>query len=507
MAVFAPFEEARRRNRAQFNHDCMRALRWYYGLNVTDENDVSYCTMKPNESPATYQFRQDKYLPVNIVRLIVDKLFTEPYRSMPLRTQQLYRGGELVTETGEDGEQIDTRLSEFDIVDNLYTSQVFNSQMRDNNRGKGLLGEMWAYPFWDEKKKCLVVSWFTPDQVSVEQSKDNPFEFTKAYVQYQNIQDQNGMNAKVKGIEFTAESIAYYEGGSKGKSEPNVIGVMPIVQCRYKTPLGMGEFHGIGLMDELLYANEKINDLLTHINIAVYMNSVGIPLALNVPKEVLDSGFSWFSGLNLEQLSTDSPVPDFRFVTPGSNLEGAIRWLETYVAAVFNSFGLYNSSPLQLNLSAPESGIAKWLREADIRESQMEQRPDLYAFETTLYDRMLRTASHAINNGRIDPDVLAGNCYLTVDFGDPRPAMTITEQMSVDKEQMLLGIKNEVDIMLEHNPDLQNDRSAAFDEVVKRLVEAEKLKYETSLQTAQYRREKAQEMNPGGIPKNNRFME
>lgn len=496
--VLSSVIKSRISNRDSYRRYVEMALDFYYGRQIVDSYGNYYHAME-GENPAVWKARKNFFFTVNITQMIIDKLASGTFDQACERSARVYSvSGEVLQHTEQDSETetettVDDQIDAFGEWQKVVDSESYSAKIQEANAMRLLLGQVWCNPQWIESASILDpkirLVWWTPDQVLTKTSKEDPETLRELVAYFYRFEPGDTKPIRVE-WRWTPERYEYLEDGkvvsfdNKPGSGQNPYGEIPFIQFRYLQEFGRGDIEADGLMSELIPANIQINKLLTQINVIAYCQAAGIPVFTNVKDA--PTALNMFNTIQLLPASPDMP-PDFKFIVPSADLEKIIHAAEVLCASIFNRFWLANSQPIQLSLSSPESGIAKWIKDADVRKFQLAQRLEMRRFESALAKTICRVASVGLNGG-IAPEIAEKRIAFFFDYGEPLQAMTLTEQVQTDDLMLANGSVNEIDLELRRNPDLKT-RQEALNVLVERETEKEKIRYLKEKRLSDWRRE------------------
>ena len=106
--------------------------------------------------------------------------------------------------------------------------------------------------------------------------------------------------------------------------------------------------------------------------------------------------------------------------------------------------------------TSDESGVARIVGNRELEEMRSDDIALFTEYERRLFD-VFRVVWNVHNPGR----QLSDKVVLLVNFYDPRPTMTATEQAALWERLLGMGLLSPVDIMMERDPDLTRDEAKA----------------------------------------------
>jgi len=457
-----------------------KAIRFYYGQQLTDQYGKYYAGPLPKEPGHAWESRKRDLITVNITRMIVDKIAGGLYSpDPPLRSLRLTGDdGNVVSEekTDDDGFPIIeyASIDEFQTMRDIWNDEQDAEDQKMLNRLKVLIGEMFVHVQMLRPENKINFQYVTPDQVQIFQNPRNPREFERIEFE-QSLAETPGQNDVFKWI-WTIDHWEEWKNKKLNDESENPFPFMPWIHVRFMEPAGSGDIHGLGLMHELIPLNQAGNEILSRVNRAIHTQTSGQPVFWNVPLTKIKKIFGDLTPLNLKRENQNEPA-DFKYVVPGGNVEAQIRWAETYFGMIFNHFGLFNENPVRLDVKNPESGIAKWIEESEVRNRQFEQRSAMLRYERRrAYMAMYIDSWYRNNMSSVSPEIESKRVKIMVQFPQHKPPVSTQDKIADENQDDATGIRNAVDIALERVQGLKS-REDAIRHIVDRRVEKRRLKY------------------------------
>lgn len=236
----------------------------------------------------------------------------------------------------------------------------------------------------------------------------------------------------------------------------NLYGKIPYIPCRLK----MTDDHWGEGDTELVYMNEQINILLASLDYNAIMQSHGQPVAVNMNFDgTLKTGPDVVIEAN--DVSKDDVMPEFKFVSPDPAIETNIKLIDWMMKQAAIMKGL-SAQSMNTEISDRQSGIAKDIDLAELRERRQDDIEFLRPFEKRLFD-VTRTVWNFNETDKMSEKAMFG-----IDFETPEPPVSPMDEVIIKEKQKALGLWSPyLDYMDE---DEGIDETAAI-EYVKRIIE------------------------------------
>jgi hypothetical protein len=239
--------------------------------------------------------------------------------------------------------------------------------------------------------------------------------------------------------------------------EENIYGVLPFIPLWDRTPTTDFWLSG---GDDLIYAQEGINEKLTDLLYIMRMQGFGVGW---MKKDGPSGGNMVIDPGTLIELPKDGAIGYESQKAPIRDILEAISFLIAQ-AAISNGLSVSTLSTKVVR----ESGVAK--------TQQMRELSELRAFDIILwrkYERqlfeMIRVVWNVHNPGRkISPEA-----KLSCDFYEPKEIISSKDRALTWKELKALGVISSVDVAMERNPDLKSREEAI--EFLQRVKEENQL--------------------------------
>ena len=332
--------------------------------------------------------------------------------------------------------------SDTDIYAEIENTAQLPSKMKTANRYTTLLGTIMLRPVWRGGKMDLDI--YAPDVLDVE-TGDTPEDVIAVMVTH----DRSGKNEEIEYDLWTAEEYARLDyRGYALESEPNPYGVIPFIPVFSHTPTDSVWLTGAA---DLMAAQDEISRRMTALSFTADLQGFGVAVAKGATGrdgKAPDLNFGPGQYLGLPEGA------DFGFESPNAPIGDMINLVDFIAKQAAVSNGL-SASSMSVN-PTQESGISKLVGNAELEERRRDQIAIFARVEQRLFE-MFRIVWNVHNPQR----QMSAAATLRVDFFDPKPVLSGTEQA---KEWDLLldrGLISPVDIMIERNPDLTREEAKA----------------------------------------------
>jgi len=400
-------------------------------------NDVQLPYIK--EQLVRERTEPERYNPVflNIVKKIVKRIAT------------VYL---LDAERVVDGKPEDTA-----IYAEIETTAQLPSKMKIGNRYTTLLGTIMLRPVWRDGKMDLDV--VTGDVLDVV-TGDTPEDVTAVLVTF----DRSGRNEEIEYDLWTAETYQRLDyRGYILEEQPNPYGVIPFIPVFSHTPTDTFWLPGA---NDLMAVQDELNRRLTALSFTADLQGFGVAVAKGATGrdgKAPDLNFGPGQYLGLPEGA------DFSFAAPNAPIQDILNMIDFLLkqAAICNGL---SAASMSTNPTA-ESGISKLVGNSELEEQRRDQIALFAGYEQQLF-AMFRTVWNVHNPQR----QMSAAATMRVDFYDPKPVLSGTEQAREWELLMDNNIISPVDIMIERNPDLtREDAKQRLDE-----IRAENQKYRSA---------------------------
>lgn len=342
--------------------------------------------------------------------------------------------------------QVDGSKRDADIYSSIEDSAALPIKMKLANRYSKLLGTILLRPVWRNGKMDLDV--LTPDILDVI-TGDCPEDLQAVLV---TIFDDSGKANEIQYSLWTPQDVQRLDyRGHVISSEPNPYGALPFIPVFSQPPTS--DFWLPGAND-LIVVQDAINKRLTDLFYTLHFQGSAVAYIkgskdnkrFSQPHSTVDIGPG--SVLFLPENG------EVGFASPDAPTDSSLAAVEFLMkqAAVTNglSAAAMSLTPTQ------ESGISKLVGNAELEEQRRDDIALFARYEEQLF-QIFRTVWNAHNPGQ----EMSSSASLRVDFYDPKPTVTATEQIKEWSGLMELGLMSPVDVLIERNPDLTRDMAKA----------------------------------------------
>lgn len=364
----------------------------------------------------------DKMIPIilNITRKVINSL-ARVYIEPPTRTV------------------IDGSQKDIDTFNEISSSSALNRKLKTAHRFTKLLGTTVLKPIWRNNKLDLDI--LTPDILDVEWG-DTPEDLKSLMITYYPL------NGKVEEIEYSRWSNAVIERLDYRfkiiSSEPNPYGILPFIPCWDRSP--SNDFW-LTTMDDLIACQEAVNSQITDLGHVLRLQGFGqaVVTGLDRPTAQLLTGPG--------KVITLPKDGDFKYSATNSPIAEIISAIDFLIGKLCISYGL--SSHNLVTDPTGESGLSKLVSSAEVDEIRQDDIELWRDYEHNLFD-VIKTVWNYHNPGK----KLSDSASLKIDFFDPKPELTPDQQATAWQKLLELGVINEVDIIMQMNPDIESREDA-----------------------------------------------
>jgi len=449
------------------------ALDCYYGLAAQRK----YLDPGNKMTESTWARIEPVMTHTNVTAMIAQRLGGGMYENTPTREVVDKEKDELVT-----------RLKDAFEYSEAYVDMDEIAALR------ALTGNILLVPAWDDIDKETKVDIYTPDQFRAVQNEVYPDRADAYLMSWSQTETFGAGTAKLtrdgwwvvegdmlQNNVLQQKPILHPETGEPWEDVHPIRGLFPVVHLKYQRQLGVGTIFGSGLMHELVQANNALNLLVAAFNVLAKDTGLTTLVIKNVQKEDME-GLTIGTVNSVMRLvstiadpNTGTVLPaDAEYISPSTGLESLNKAVEACAGAIFSRFGIRNQNPLRIDMSNPESGIAKWLADADVRAKHKKQIPGLMKAEKELAHYWM-IADCVGRNKPIPPWLRNWDYDYKIQFNLGSPTYNISEQVIRDEWLRNQGVRNEVDVLMETNPDVKG-RPEAIEKIVELAVENNEIK-------------------------------
>lgn len=327
------------------------------------------------------------------------------------------------------------------ILSEIETSAALPVKMKQANRLSKLLGTILLRPVWRNGRMDMDV--LTPDVLDVD-TGDTPEELRAVQVtHYDPVGDVNEVTFTL----WTPDMVRRMDAnGHLLAEEPNPYGILPFVPC-WGQPV-TDFFWQRGARD-LIMIQDAINRLLTIIGYTIDFQGFStcyVKGAGDLGENEFQAGPGCMVGL-----PSDGEIG---FVSPNAPIEQVLAAIDYLMKQAAVTNGLPAST--MATETSDESGVARIVGNRELEEMRSDDIALFTEYERRLFD-VFRVVWNVHNPGR----QMSDKAVLLVNFYDPKPTMTATEQAALWERLLGMGLLSPVDIMMERDPDLTRDEAQA----------------------------------------------
>lgn len=327
------------------------------------------------------------------------------------------------------------------ILAEIETSAAMPVKMKQANRMAKLLGTILLRPVWRNGRMDLDV--LTPDVLDVE-TGDTPHDLQAVQVtHYSPTGDANEVTYSL----WTPESVQIVDAnGRRVSEEENPYGCLPFVPC-WGRPVS--DFFWQRGAADLILVQDAVSRLLTQAAHTIDYQTSSVCFVKGMEGRTTDDltlGPGSFVGL--------PPGGEIGFVSP----QAAIEKIMAVVDYLMKQAAVTNGLPAAtMNTEVTEeSGVSRIVGNRELEEMRADDVALFTEYERQLFD-VFRTVWNVHNPDR----QMSVDAVFQINFADPKPSMTATEQISNWERLMGLGLASPVDIILERDPDLTREEAKA----------------------------------------------
>lgn len=327
------------------------------------------------------------------------------------------------------------------ILAEIETTAAMPVKMKQANRMARLLGVILLRPVWRNGRMDLDV--LTPDVLDVE-TGDTPQDLQAVQVtHYSATGDANEVTYAL----WTSETVQIMDAnGRQISEEENPYKRLPFVPC-WRHPVG-DVFWQHGASD-LLMIQDAVTRLLT---LAAYvLDHQGFATCYVKGAEGRLADDVAMGPGSLVGLPRDGEIGYVSPQAPAEKILAVVDFLLKQAAVT-------NGLPAATMSTEPteESGVSRIVGNRELEEMRADDVALFAEYERQLFD-VFRTVWNVHNPGR----QISADAVFQINFADPRPTMTATEQISNWERLMALGLASPVDAVMERDPDLTRDEAKA----------------------------------------------
>ena len=370
---------------------------------------------------------------LNVVKKVINNL-SMVYLDSPIRT-------------------VDGTEREQTVFKEIVSTTGLTLKMKTVNRYTKLLKTVLIRPVWRKGRMDLDI--LTPDILDVTWG-DTPEDLLSVLITHY---PESGRKDEMHYSLWTTEEIRELDyRGNVTIAEPNPYQIVPFVPCWDRCPTS--DFW-LGGGDDLIIAQEAINEKLTDLLYVIRMQGFGAPWI----KGLEDTSYQVFFGPgSVTKLPIDGEMGFAKTNAPIAEILEAIEFLIKQTA-IHNSL---SASALSTD-PTEESGIARIIGNRELEEMRRDDIELFRRYEGQAFEVMKKIWNYH-ESGRKFSD----KATLQIDFFDPKPQTSLKDQAETWDRLMDMGVISPVDVVMERNRDLKT-REEALAHLLKLQQEREQL--------------------------------
>ena len=257
---------------------------------------------------------------------------------------------------------------------------------------------------------------------------------------------ESGKQDEVEFSHWTAEVFQRLDyQGNVIREEPNPYHVVPYVPCWDRCPLNDFWLSG---GDDLVTLQEAINEKLTDLLYVIRMQGFGVGW---IRKKNQAGGQIGVNPGTLVELPENGALGFESQEAPIGEILEAIEFLISQ-AAISNGLSV---STLSTKVTR-ESGLAKVQQQRELEELRRDDIELWRRYEQNLF-QMFKTVWNVHNPAR----QISAAARLVTDFHDPKPQISVSDQVEAWTSLIAMGAISPVDVAMERNQDLKTREQAA----------------------------------------------
>jgi hypothetical protein len=342
---------------------------------------------------------------------------------------------------------LDGSQQEQEIYSLIEDSASLPVKMKLANRYARLLGSILIRPVWRNGQMDLDI--LTPDILDVF-CGDSPEDVQAVMV---TLFSDTGLQTEIEYSLWTPEQVQRLDYRfSVISSEPNPYGILPFVPVFACPPTT--EFWLPGAND-LMLVQDAINERLTDIWHTLRFQSFGVAYIKEGDKgKHKHSRPSSTVDIGPNSLLLLPPDGEVGFAAPKAPIQDSLNAIEFLMKQTAITNGL-SAASMSLN-PTEQSGISRIVANTELEELRRDDIAMFAKVEQRLF-HIIRTIWNIHNPQRPMREATP----LRVDFFDPKPSVSATEQIKEWQGLLELGLISPVDVLIERNPDLNREDAKA----------------------------------------------
>lgn len=327
----------------------------------------------------------------------------------------------------------------------IEDSTALPVRMKQANRLAKLTGNVLLRPVWRNGSMALDI--LTGDVLDVV-TGDSPEDLISVLVTHY---PQNGRTEEMTYSFWTALEFQRLDySGRPITTQPNPYGVLPFIPVWSQPPTDCFWLPGA---EDLALLQNAINERLTDLCYTLRFQSFGVGYIKGGKAKATPPGTSSLEAGPSSMLLLPENA-EVGFASPEAPVDACLEAIDKLMkwAAVSNSLP---ASSMSLN-PTEESGVSKVVSNSELEEHR---RDDIAAFAQT--EAQLFNLCRIVWNAHNPTQQLSEAATITIDFYDPKPTVTASEQLKEWQGMMELGLMSPVDVLIERNPDFTRDMAKA----------------------------------------------
>ncbi|MBT3303214.1 MAG: hypothetical protein HN952_06260 [Candidatus Cloacimonetes bacterium] len=345
-----------------------------------------------------------------------------------------------------DNENLEKKFNE------IINDTKFNSIMVKVNLLVNLTDKVGIIPVWRDGLELDII---TADNCFVLQDPENPTKIKELFYQI-GILENSPTKAEtvatyVRWTNETQSIVDVDDTGGNIQNErdivPNRFGIIPVVW--FENDITTNTFWH-NKTNHIIETNEIVNCELTNFRYMMAFQAFSTLVTVGID-ETASIPFGASYNLKLPFDPAETKTPDAKYITPNPKLKEVWEVINNIILGAAQSVGISADSYLKVN-SSFNSGYQLKLSKQDIINRTMGERPFYRPKIKDLINLMLELYTQ-------NSDKNFTNAQITVDFGELTFDANPKEKQELRAMELANGTKNEIDFIIEDNPDLTRDEA------------------------------------------------
>lgn len=421
-------------NKAYLNHN-------YEVFDIYSGNLKPYVEkiMKQSLSENYFEKIKTRVMPINIMKRIMDKL-SKVYSSSPIRTSKNMQ------------EFIDYYVNELDLDTAMNTADEFSNMFKNYA----------LEPYVHEGEVCLRV--LPSDRFLV--YSDDPIDPMRVTVFIKILGKRLVFNKKSNQYESRVIYFFYtndeflaldaqkeiYSPAMEGNLGVNPFGIIPIFYAN------RSKYNLLPIQDtDLLAMVQLIPVILSDLGGAILFQCFSIIYGVDVDVEnlTISPNSLWSFKSNIES----NKEPKIGTIKPEADIEKVMNFVKEVLAIWIESRGIKAGSIGNIDATNFASGIAKIIDEMDTYELRMVAIQSFKKEEHEFFEMLQVMHNYWVSSGElVGQNLYNGDMDLSVEFDEPKPYMSKTEQLDLLEREYRLGTVSFEYMVKELHPDWSQDQ-------------------------------------------------